>query len=276
MFVAITRSVRLALAAAHVLDAVVRVMVLFPWFTAATRRRHIAAWSQKALRIFGIRTANSSPPCEGSGARLVVANHVSWLDVFAIWSTTDATFVAKGEVGRWPIIGSLAQRLGVIFIDRSRRRDAMMTSRHMADLLAQGRSVCIFPEGTSTNGRELQPFHPALFQSAIEAGVAVQPIAIRYFRANGALATEVAFTGDMSLVQSMWRLAGTDQIIIDVGHLPFFDTTGLDRRIAVERAHALIGQRLREPAGERPMQPIESAATARKVIPVTSSELAVS
>ncbi len=261
MFVTLGRSFRLARAAVHVLDAVVRVTVLFPWCTASSRRCHIAAWSQKALRIFGLRTTNSVRPFKGSGARLLVANHVSWLDVFAIWSATDATFVAKGEVGGWPVIGSLARRLGVIFIDRSRRRDAMTASRQVANLLGQGRNVCIFPEGTSTNGREFQSFHAALFQPAIDAGVAVQPIAIRYLRANGELATEAAFTGDMSLVRSMWRLAGTDRITVDIAYLPLVHTAGLDRRIAATLAHALIDQRLREPVAAWPLPSIERAAT---------------
>jgi 1-acyl-sn-glycerol-3-phosphate acyltransferase len=156
-------------------------------------------------------------------------------------------FVAKTEVGHWPVIGGLARRLGVIFVDRSRRSDALVAGKTVAAALAAGRSVCIFPEGTSTEGRELQPFHSALFQAAIITGASVQPIAIRYFRTSGSRATEAAFTGDMSLVQSMWQLSGADTIDIDIGFLPLISPHGHNRRTLARQAHEFIGCRLRDP-----------------------------
>lgn len=270
-----TKVLRLFRTAVHICNAFVRVTVLFPWCSAAARRHQIADWSRKTLSIFGLRKTTNALPSKGGDPRLYVANHVSWLDVFAIWSQTDAIFVAKGEVGLWPVIGPLARRLGVVFIDRSRRRDAMTASRHIAALLAQGRSVCIFPEGTSTEGRELRSFHSALFQSVVETGVAVQPIAIRYFREDGALATEAAFTGDMSLVQSMWHLAGANPIIIEIGVLPLIDSAGLDRRILAVRAHELIGRRLREPVNGWPLEPHNTLISTRPFAKVTSFDPAV-
>ncbi len=276
MRVTLTKSLRLLCAAAHVLDAVVRVTMLFPWSGAPLRRRHIIAWSKTTLRIFGLRTAYNAPLPDGAGARLLVANHISWLDIVAIWFSTDTTFVAKSEVGQWPVIGALARRLGVIFIDRSRRRYALTAGRQITELLIQGRSVCIFPEGTSTNGRDLDLFHPALFQPAVDAGVVVQPIAIRYFNVEGEFASEVAFTGDMSLVQSMCRLAGAAPIDIDITYLPPIDPTGLDRKRVSELAHALIDRRLREPTGGWLFEPDESRATRPYLIEATPSDLVVS
>jgi len=242
------RPFRLACAAAHVFGALLRVWFVFPWCGPSKQRTQIANWSRATLDIFGLRTEMSIQPSGGGDACLMVANHVSWLDVFAIWSQTDTTFVAKSEVGRWPVIGSLAQRLGVIFIDRSKRSDALSVSREIASCLRQGRSVCIFPEGTSTHGREVQRFQSALFQSAVEANVAIQPIAIRYFRETGALSTEAAFTGEMSLVQSMWQLACAKSIIVDIDYLAPIASTGLGRRDLASEARAAIERRLREPA----------------------------
>jgi 1-acyl-sn-glycerol-3-phosphate acyltransferase len=141
----------------------------------------------------------------------------------------------------------MARRLDVIFIDRSKRSDALSVGREITLRLKQGRNVCLFPEGTSTDGREVQRFHPALFQSVVDANVNIQPIAIRYFRASGALATEAAFTGTMSLAQSMWHLAGATPIVIDITYLPPIDSSGLDRRTLANEARAVIERRLREP-----------------------------
>jgi 1-acyl-sn-glycerol-3-phosphate acyltransferase len=255
----VTRSIRLTRAALHILAAVVRVSVIFPWCGPAARRRQIATWSRRALDIFHLAVVTNPLPSTDSGSRLFVANHVSWLDVFAVWSLTDTKFVAKTEVGYWPVIGHLARRLGVIFIDRSKRKDAMKTCQKVATTLAQGRSVCIFPEGTSTEGHELHLFHPALFQPAVEVGVPVQPIAIRYFRRDGTHAAEAAFTGTMSLLQSMWRLAGAEPIVVEISHLPLIEASGSDRRVLAQLAHDAVRQRLRDPVAGWPVPSIDSA-----------------
>jgi 1-acyl-sn-glycerol-3-phosphate acyltransferase len=235
-------------AAGLVASAFIRVLVIFPLVGPAVRLRQISAWSAKVLALFGLRLVTTGlPNHQNPSPRLIVANHVSWLDIIAIWATTDTVFVAKTEVGRWPVIGGLARRLGVIFVDRSRRSDALIAGKAVGAALSAGRSVCIFPEGTSTEGRELQPFHSALFQAAIITGTPVHPIAIRYFRTSGSRATEAAFTGDMSLVQSMWQLSGADPIDIDLGFLPPISSHGHDRRTLAQQAHELIDRRLRDP-----------------------------
>jgi 1-acyl-sn-glycerol-3-phosphate acyltransferase len=206
-------------AAGLVASAFIRVVVIFPLVGPAVRLRQISAWSGKVLALFGLRLVTTGLPNHQSASpRLIVANHVSWLDIIAIWATTDTVFVAKTEVGHWPVIGGLARRLGVIFV-----------------------------EGTSTEGRDLQPFHSALFQAAVITGAPVQPMVIRYFRASGNRATEAAFTGDMSLVQSMWQLSGAAPIDIDIGFLPPISPHGHDRRTLARQAHDLIGCRLRDP-----------------------------
>ena len=247
MFATLKRCVPLVRAAAHVSSAVVRVLFLFPWCDDKERRRQIANWSAEALAIFGLRISAAVPPVQPPGAQLLVSNHVSWLDVFAIWSQCDTTFVAKSEVGHWPVLGPLARRLGVIFIDRKKRRDSATVGREIAALLVRGRSVCIFPEGTSTEGGELQPFHAALFQPCVDVGAPVRPIAIRYFRRDGTRAVEAAFTDEMTLVQSMWQLAGADPIIIEIEHLPPIGAAGNDRRGLARRTHQAVANGLRRP-----------------------------
>jgi 1-acyl-sn-glycerol-3-phosphate acyltransferase len=235
-------------AAGLVASAFIRVVVIFPLVGPAVRLRQISAWSAKVLALFGLRLVTTGlPNHQNPLPRLIAANHVSWLDIIVIWATTDTVFVAKTEVGHWPVIGGLARRLGVIFIDRSKRSDALAAGKAVGVALSAGRSVCIFPEGTSTEGRKLQPFHSALFQAAIITGAPVQPIAIRYFRTSGSRATEAAFTGDMSLVQSMWRLSSADPIDIDLGFLTPISSHGHDRRTLARQAHEVIAWRLRDP-----------------------------
>jgi 1-acyl-sn-glycerol-3-phosphate acyltransferase len=246
--------------AAHLADALVRVVILFPWFSPTTRRRHLDAWSRQALGIFGLKlVVVRDPERSAPQPNLLVANHVSWLDIFAIWAATDTVFVAKSDVGRWPVIGLLARRLNVIFVDRAKRSDVISVGRAISDTLKNGQTVCIFPEGTTTEGRELRSFRTALFQPAIDQAVSIQPLAIRYFRADGLRAKEAAFVGDMSLGQSMWGLAAGQPITIDLSFLPNLSPEGRDRRILAKLAEDLVREALFDPAPD-----LEPASTAER------------
>ncbi len=249
MLTALKRVVCLARVVAHLVAAVARVTILFPLCSPSERRRQIQAWSRKALTIFGLSlVVVRDPRARETRSCLLVANHVSWLDIFAIWVATDAVFVAKSDVARWPVIGFLARHLDVMFVDRAKRSDVVVVGHAISNALKDGRTVCIFPEGTTTEGRALQSFRTALFQPAIDQGVAIQPLAIRYFRADGMRAREAAFVGDMSLAQSMWGLAAGVPITIDASFLPSLDTTGQNRRALAKAAESLVRDALYEPA----------------------------
>jgi 1-acyl-sn-glycerol-3-phosphate acyltransferase len=223
----------------HILRAAVIVAVLFPFCDPDHRRRHIQTWSRQALYIFGVKLeVDRHASAVDRTPALLVANHISWLDILAIWATTDTQFVAKSEVMDWPVFGWLAQRLGVIFIDRNRRADARDVGRAMNIFLASGRSVCIFPEGTTTDGHAISPLRPPLFQVAIDAGRPVQLVAIKYILPDRQRANGVAFTGDMTLAQSIWRLANSEGIIAELGLLEPIAAEGRDRRTV-----ALMAQR---------------------------------
>ncbi len=111
---------------------------------------------------------------------LCIANHISWLDVIAIGATVPSAFIAKDDVQRWPVLGGLMARAGTIFIKRDSLRGLNESIRVTAARLRQGQSVTVFPEGTTTDGVSVNKFRGGLFQAAIDAGVAVQPIAIYY------------------------------------------------------------------------------------------------
>ena len=116
---------------------------------------------------------------------LVVANHVSWLDIFALHAVGPVRFIAKAEIERWPVLGGLVRGVGTLFIERARRHDTHRVNQEIARALAAGDIVAVFPEGTTTDGTALLPFKGSLLQPIIDAQGHVQPVAIRYRDADG-------------------------------------------------------------------------------------------
>ncbi|GIF10695.1 lysophospholipid acyltransferase family protein [Actinoplanes teichomyceticus] len=192
------------------------------------------------LAVLGVRVAHRGPaPRAGS---LLVANHVSWLDVLALLAISPVHLVAKHDVRAWPAVGAAARRSGTIFIDRGRPRTLPATVGEVAAALRAGRSVAVFPEGTTYCGAEHGAFRPALFQAAIDAGAPVAPVAIRYDT------TQAAFIGDDTLAGSLVRVARTRRTTITVTTAPALrPMPGADRRAlarAAQRSMAGHGYRL--------------------------------
>ena len=141
---------------------------------------------------------------------LIVSNHISWLDIIVIQSIKPSIFVAKSDVASWPLFGWVAHMTGTIFIKREKVSDIKKTLRKMKRRLNK-RSVCIFPEGTSTNGRYILPFKSNLFQSSIDSDRAILPICLRY-EDNNAYTDKTAFIGDMSLIDSIMKIKNEKEI----------------------------------------------------------------
>lgn len=155
--------------------------------------------ARSLLRTLGVAVRQHGPaPRPGS---LLVANHVSWLDVLALLTVTPLSLVAKREVGSWPAVGVMARASRVIFIDRTRPKGLPATVTEVAGALRAGRTVAVFPEGTTSCGARQGRFRPAMFQAAVDAGAPVVPISIRY----GSPAA--AFIGDETLWRSLCRVA---------------------------------------------------------------------
>lgn len=210
-----------AVLGAGVLLAVV-VPVLGPPVMARIQRR----WALTLVAAAGLRLRRRGPAGPAGGA-LVVANHVSWLDVLALHAVAPVRMLAKTEVRTWPIIGPMAARAGTVFLDRDRLRALPGAVDDMAGVLAAGVPIGVFAEGTTRCGRELGPFRPAAFQAAIDAGVPVQPVALAY-RVEGDDAPTpdptAAFVGDDTLLTSLWRVTTAPQpLILEVVVLPQLD-----------------------------------------------------
>ena len=138
-------------------------------------------WSRQLLHILAIKVkVIGTPPGVYPAHTLVVANHVSWLDIFALNSVTVSRFVAKKELRDWPVAGYLVKNAGTLFIDRANRRDASRVNQQLAQALQDGGCMAVFPEATTSDGRAMLPFKASLFEAARLAGATVQPVAIRF------------------------------------------------------------------------------------------------
>ncbi|MES0875147.1 lysophospholipid acyltransferase family protein [Sinimarinibacterium thermocellulolyticum] len=169
-------------------------------------------WSRRLLRILDIRVRVCGTPV--AGARLTVANHVSWLDIPLLAACAPTRFVAKSEIRDWPLAGGLASAAGTFYIRRGKGGARPVVDRlvpYLAGACAAQvapkvtPNVTLFPEGTTTDGRQVLDFHARLFAAAIEAGVPVQPAALRY----GCDAEDrdlAPFVGDDDLFRHILRL----------------------------------------------------------------------
>lgn len=159
-------------------------------------------WASVMLDVFNIQYRVRGEPMQG--ARVTVANHVSWLDIPLIAACEGTRFVSKSEVRDWPVAGMLAEAGGTFYIRRGKGGARPLLDKLKPHLQAQG-SIVIFPEGTTTDGNQVKEFHPRLLAAALEAGCPVQPIALRYL--PGPDGRNVApFIGDDDLVSHIWRL----------------------------------------------------------------------
>jgi lyso-ornithine lipid O-acyltransferase len=213
------------------------------------------------LRLFGIRVRQKGNP-PGAAATLVVANHVSWLDIPVIGSLRPLSFIAKSEVAAWPVVGVLARLQRTVFIDRGRRKATAEVNREVARRLVQGDAIVLFAEGTTGDGNRLLPFRSSLVGAARAAladpglgRIALQPLAIAYSRRNGLPVTrrerpEIAWYGDMELGPhlGLFVRGGPLDVVVTWGEPIAFDGS-TDRKAATALAEAAVRAALREATG---------------------------
>ena len=220
--------------------------VFYPHFNQARQRKILKLWSRRLLDILniGIRTEGQRP-VRGESGCMVVANHVSWLDIFVLNAIYPSRFIAKAEVRNWPLIGWLCKRSNTIFIERAMRRNAASVNRHISCLLNRGICVGLFPEGTTTDGKQVGHFHSALIQPAVDAGAMLCPVTLRYQDEAGDQCSAAAFTGDTTLVQSIWKILRCRQLDALVTFAPALAAAGENRRVLARAAQEAIAQELR-------------------------------
>ena len=219
------------------------VRFVLPRCDAAQRDGVVQRWATKMLRCLGVTVRVHGQPHDG--AVLMVANHVSWLDIPALHASAPrARFVSKSAIARWPLLGHLARAGGTLFIERERKRDAMRVVHEVADSLRRAEAVAVFPEGTTGPGDAVLPFHANLLQAAITTGTAVQPIALRYSEPGQAVSMAAQYIGDTTLVDSIMKVCRARGIVVDVRFLPAEPAGLLDRRVLAERLHDRVAAEL--------------------------------
>jgi len=196
---------RLLQACVHVIRGWLTITLVFGRLSPAQRAGRVERWAQEMLRLLGIRLqVQGTVP--STGPVLLVSNHISWLDIVVIHAARHCRFVSKAEVHHWPFIGRLASGAGTLFIERASRRDALRVVHHMTERLKAGDMLAVFPEGTTSDGTSMLPFHSNLIQAAISADQAVLPMALRFEEtATGQLSLAPSYVGDDTLLLSLWR-----------------------------------------------------------------------
>jgi len=238
--IALARIGRLGL---HLLHGMAVMALRFPSLDAAGRQARIAWWSAGVLRALGVglRASGSARP----GATLLLANHVSWLDIAALHAVVpQARFVSKADVLRWPLLGWLIRGAGTLFIERERKRDALRVVHTMAEALRAGQTVAVFPEGTTGSGAVPLPFHANLLQAAIATATPVQLAVLRFADGRHRFSPAAEYVGDTTLLQSLWRLACARGLVVQLDLLPPQATTHADRRALAEHLRQQVAEHL--------------------------------
>jgi 1-acyl-sn-glycerol-3-phosphate acyltransferase len=234
---------RLARIGVHLFAGLAICATVFPWAGAALRARIVRRWSRALLRICRVQL---DPPAgvPALGHALVVANHVSWLDIFVINACHPCRFVAKAEIRAWPVFGWLAAKAGTVFIARGSRRELRHIFKGIVDALHEGERVAFFPEGTTARQGQLLPFHANLFEAAIDANVAVQPYALAYVDADGAPHASIDYLDDTTFGQSIRMILSGPPVRARLTCLAPIATAGAHRRDLAKAAQEAVAAAL--------------------------------
>ncbi|KKO71128.1 lysophospholipid acyltransferase family protein [Kerstersia gyiorum] len=220
-------------------------LLYYPVFKVGRGETIVRGWSRVLLRwCCGVRCEVSGQPIM-EGSVLWTSNHVSWVDIFVINSVRASIFVAKKEVREWPLIGWLAAGVGTLFLDRAYRQAVREIGQAVEIHFRRGRSVGLFPEGTTTDGMRLLPFRSGLFAPAVDAGVPVQPVAL-VFTQDGRRSSRAAFTGDQSLMANIWCILSTPGLLVKLYFLPVLEMhEGADQTVRRSQVARMAEQAVR-------------------------------
>lgn len=215
----------------HTVTGLVIAAIFLPMLSESAKKRLIKWWCGGLLRAFHIKvvTFGKLPPVATKGV-MFVANHISWSDIHALNSKIALRFIAKAEIRNWPIFGYLAHKANPLFIDRSKRQVASKIVDITAASLAEGDNLCFFPEGTTTNGKQVLTFKSSVIQAAINANSLIWPVAIRYVNVDGSINTAMAYAGETGLIESMQEVIKQRNAMVELHFLEPIETIGKDRR----------------------------------------------
>lgn len=246
------RLARLARLVAHLGRGVAVAWLRFPKLSESERHSEKLVWSKRLLSILSVSLRKDNVPSKLPDRCMLALNHISWVDIFIIDSIFPATFIAKSEIRRWPIVGWLCTLVGTLYIERGKRSAARHARQAISAELGRGTLIAVFPEGITTFGRSLERFHAALFQPAVDAAATVQPVALRYLDASGRHTDAAGYVGETSLLESVWSIVSTRHIVAKLSFLAPIPVRGHTRRSLAEKAEAAIAASLGVPVPRAP------------------------
>lgn len=241
---------RLARIAVHLIEGLATCALVFPFASNRLRARLTRGWSRRLLRLCRVSVEHAGGVAALEHA-LVVANHVSWLDIFVINALDPCRFVAKAEIRSWPVMGWLAAGAGTVFIARGSRRELRQVFKGLVEVLHKGERVALFPEGTTGLQGQVLPFHANLFEAAIDAGVPVQPYALAYVDAHGGFHRAIEYVGDTTFVDSLMAILQAPPVTARLSCLAPLESRGAHRRDLAAAAELSVRQAVQDAGGAR-------------------------
>jgi 1-acyl-sn-glycerol-3-phosphate acyltransferase len=237
------RAVRIARLGLHLVRGIWLLAALYPRCTPGRQRGIVRRWSRQLLSIVNVRLDCHDTPQVLPEKCVLVANHVSWLDIIAISAVFPAFFVAKSEIRAWLMVGELFERIGTIFIRRRAFRGVFWANRNIAWALDLGRlPVAVFPEGTTTRGECMRPFRAALLQPAIDSSATVLPVSLRYQDTRGVRTEAAAWVDNASLLSSIIAVLAQREIVLEMRFLPGLTCCGRSRREIAALAQSAVSR----------------------------------
>ena len=230
----------------HVFAGLATTTFVFPRADAERRRRLVRRWCRRLLELMNVDARVHGAIDAHGGNVLLVANHISWLDIFVLNAHRPARFIAKSELAGWPLVGRLIRDTGTIFIERARRSDTHRVNRRAAEALAAGDVIVVFPEGTTSDGSEVLRFHGSLLQPIVDAEGRLIPVAIRYHDGEGSLSFAPEYAGDTSFATSFWRVCGERRLGVELIAAPALPARTRHRRELARDAEDAIRTALAE------------------------------
>ncbi len=216
-------------------------MTDFPRADAAGRHAITRNWSREILHLAGVEVRAVGFPTDAERPVTLVANHVSWTDIFALNSQHACHFIAKAELRQWPLAGRLLANVGTIFINRGDRKETHRLKHVVHELLAAGETVAVFPEGTTSIGHDVLKFNASLLEPIVASHGEVWVVAIRYFSGKDNRRTDAAaYIGDMSLLESLKLIHQNAPIVAELRFVEAIDCARLTRREVAQRAEMAI------------------------------------
>jgi 1-acyl-sn-glycerol-3-phosphate acyltransferase len=229
----------------HVLLGILIVAFVLPFTGMRVTLAITHWWSGTLLKCFNVKViTHGALPNATTKSTMFVGNHISWTDIHAMNSIIPVRFIAKIEIQSWPIFGYLVSKSGTLFINRSIRKDAARIVDMTSNSLLDGDNVCLFPEGTTTDGTHTLPFKSSIVQAAINAKAHIWPVAIHYPLPNRKPNTLIAFAGETNMIESMAQILHMKNPVVELHFLAPISCELQNRQSATQAAYEAITAKL--------------------------------